>query len=122
MAQSAAYVTLQDDAITLAIGGDLDHTFGFDAPGADDRREAVLSFDANPSLANGGDVSLEWTLNGGRVLTQTFGTGEARAWQEVVDKNLLKTRDNKLNVRLTDTDHEGAIGIQDVVLLYTQRG
>jgi hypothetical protein len=87
----------------------------------DDRREAVLSFDASPSLANGGDVSLEWTLNGTGVLNQTFGTGEARAWQEVVGKNLLKASDNKLTVRLTDTDDEGAIGIQDVVLLYTQR-
>jgi hypothetical protein len=33
MAQPAAYVALQDSAITLEIGEDRDHTFGFDAPG-----------------------------------------------------------------------------------------
>jgi hypothetical protein len=121
MAQPAAYVTLQDSAITLRIGEDIDCTIGFDAPSVDDRHDAVLTFDASPELANGGDVSLEWKLNGERVLTQTFGTNEARAWQEVIGKGILKTRDNKLTVRLTDTDDNGAIGIQDVVLLYTQR-
>lgn len=121
MPQPAAYVTLQDRAITLRIAGDIDHTFGFDAPGVDAGRESVLTFGANPSLANGEDVSLEWTLNGKDVLIQTFGTGEARAWQEIVEKNILKASDNKLTVRLTDTDNDGEIDIQDVVLLYTQR-
>ena len=121
MAQPAAYVALQDSAITLAVGEDRDHTFGFDAPGVDARRESVLIFDANPSLANGEDVSLEWSLNGKSVLVQTFGTGEARAWQEIVGKDTLKANDNKLTVRLTDTDNNGAIGIQDVVLHYTQK-
>ena len=87
----------------------------------DARRESVLIFDANPSLANGEDVSLEWSLNGKAVLIQTFGTGEPRAWQEIVGKDTLKASDNKLTVRLTDTDNKGAIGIQDVVLLYTQK-
>ena len=121
MAQPAAYVTLEDSAILLEIGGDLDHTFGFDAPGVDAGRNSVLTFDANPSLANGEDVSLEWTLNGKDVLIQTFGTGEPRAWQEIVGKDTLKASDNKLTVRLTDKDKKGAIGIQDVVLLYTQK-
>ena len=48
MAQPAAYVTVEDSAITLRIGGDLDHTFGFDAPGVDAGRKSVLTFDANP--------------------------------------------------------------------------
>ena len=116
----AAYVPIQDGGITLRIGGDIDHTFGFDAPRVDAGRESVLTFDANPSLANGEDVSLEWKLNGTAVLTQTFGTGEPRAWQEIVGKNLLKTAGNKLTVQLTDTDHDGEIAVQDVVLMYTQ--
>jgi|tagenome__1003787_1003787.scaffolds.fasta_scaffold20319745_2 hypothetical protein len=75
MARPAAYVRHHDNAI---IGVDIDRTFAFDAPGVDDRREAVQTFDVKPSLANGGDVSLEWKLNGEGVLTRTFGTGEAR--------------------------------------------
>ena len=61
--------------------------------------------------------SLEWTLNGKDVLIQTFGTGEPRAWQEIVGKNTLKASDNKLTVRLTDKDKKGEIGIQDVVMI-----
>ena len=121
MAKPAAFVALQDSAITLRIGGDIDHTIGFDAPGVDAGHESVLTFDANPSLADGEDVSLEWSLNGEDVLIQSFGTGEARAWQEIVGKNRLKATGNKLTVRLTDTDKDGAIDIQDVVLLYTQK-
>ena len=121
MAQPAAYVVLQDGGITLEIGVDIDSTFGFDAPGVDPGHPSVLSFDANPSLANGEDVSLEWSLNSEVVLTQTFGTGEPRAWQEVVGKNLLKASGNKLTVRLTDTDGNGEIGISDAVIMYTQK-
>jgi hypothetical protein len=121
MAQPAAYVVLQDQGITLGIGEDIDSTFGFDAPGVDAKRQSVLIFNANPSLANGEDVSLEWKLNNEAVLVQTFGTGEPRAWQEVVGKNLLKASGNKLTVRLTDTDNNGQIGISDAVIMYTQR-
>jgi hypothetical protein len=121
MAQPAAYVVLQDQGITLGFQEDTDHSFGFDAPGVDVKRESVLSFDANPSLANGEDVSLEWSLNGEDFLVQTFGTGEPRVWQEVVGKNLLKTSGNRMTVRLTDKDKNGEIGISDVVLHYTQK-
>jgi hypothetical protein len=121
MAKPAAYVAIQDSGVTLEIGADIDTTFGFDAPGVDPGIPSVLTYDANPSLANGQDVSLEWTLNGTNVVTQSFGTGEPRAWQEIVGKNLLKASDNKLTVRLTDTDNNGNIGVQDIVIMYTQK-
>ena len=54
-------------------------------------------------------------------MTQTFGTGEPRAWQEIVGKNLLKASDNKLTVRLTDKDNNGKISVQDIVIMYTQK-
>ena len=121
MAKPAAYVAIQDSGVTLEFGDDIDKTFPFDAPGVDAGIPSVLTFDANPSLANGEDVSLVWILNGTNVVTQTFGTGEPRAWQEIVGKNLLKASDNKLTVRLTDNDNNGKISVQDIVIMYTQK-
>jgi hypothetical protein len=118
---TAAYVVLDDDSFDLAVDGpniDVDHTINFGAPNVDGGKEAVLSFDANPGET---DVSIEWKLNGTNFLNQTFNTGDARAWQRVVPKNLLKATDNKLTARLTDTDGSGSINLRDIVLLYTQK-
>jgi hypothetical protein len=38
-----------------------------------------------------------------------------------VGENLLKVNGNKLKVRVTDTDKNGSIKFDDVVLMYTQR-
>ena len=118
---TAAYVVLEDSSFDLALDGpniDVDHTIAFSAPDVDANKEAVLSFDANPGEI---DVSIEWKLNGTNFLNQTFSTGDARAWQRVVPKNLLKSTDNKLTARLTDSDGKGSINFGDIVLLYAQK-
>jgi hypothetical protein len=38
-----------------------------------------------------------------------------------VGENLLKVNGNKLKVRVTDTDKNGSIKFDDVVLMYTQK-
>ena len=119
MANPAAYVALQDEPVTLQSGGDISHVFRFDAPDVDAGRESVLSFVADPFGDN--TVSLEWDLNGTNILTESFNTAPARALQEIVGKDLLKKNGNKLKVRVTDTDDSGAIKIDDVVLMYTQK-
>jgi hypothetical protein len=119
MAQSAAYVTLRDKTITLPNDkNELSHTFRFDAPDVDAGVKSVLSFVADPFGDN--TVSLEWDLNGTDILTNGFNTGEARALQEIVPKDLLQAQGNELVVRVTDTDDTGLIKLDDVVLLYTQ--
>jgi hypothetical protein len=59
MAGNAASVALEDGATTLKIGSHIDHASGFDALGVDAGRESVLSFDVNPAIADGEDVSFE---------------------------------------------------------------
>jgi hypothetical protein len=120
MANPAAYATIRDGSIKLEIGGDIDHAFAFDAPGVDAGRKSVLSFVADPVINDGENVSVEFDLNGVNILTHLFDTAPARAMQEIVGENLLKEYGNKLKVRLTDTDNNGALKIDDVVLLYTQ--
>src|SRR5689334_18923338 len=119
MAQSAAYVTLHDKTVTLPNDQDeLSHKFTFDAPDVDAGIKSVLSFGADPFGDN--TVSREWDLNGTNILTNGFNTGEARALQEIVGKELLLEQGNELVVRVTDTDATGLIKLDDVVLLYTQ--
>ena len=118
MAQAAAYVTLHDKTITLQSGDKTSHTFTFDAPDVDAGVKSVLSFVADPFGDN--TVSLEWDLNGTNILTNGFNTGEARALQEIVGKELLQAQGNALEVRVTDTDGSASIKLDDVVLLYTQ--
>jgi hypothetical protein len=118
MAKPAAYVTLQDQSVTLQNGGNVAHVFKFDAPDVDAGRESVLTFVADPFGDN--EVSLEWDLNGTNILTESFNTAPSRALQEIVGKNLLKAHRNELEVRVTDSDNGGAIKLDDVVLLYTQ--
>jgi hypothetical protein len=118
MAQAAAYVTLHDKTITLQNGDKTSHTFTFDAPDVDAGVKSVLSFVADPFGDN--TVSLEWDLNGTNILTNGFNTGEARALQEIVGKELLQAQGNALEVRVTDTDGSASIKLDDVVLLYTQ--
>jgi hypothetical protein len=79
LANPAAYATLQDDPIVLEIGGDIDHTFAFDAPDVDVGRKSVLSFVADPVIGDGENVSVEFDLNGTNILTHLFDTAPARA-------------------------------------------
>ena len=120
MANPAAYATLQDDPIVLEIGGDIDHTFAFDAPDVDVGRKSVLRFVADPVIGDGENVSVEFDLNGTNILTHLFDTAPARAIQEIVGENLLNVNGNKLKVRVTDTDKNGSIKFDNVVLMYTQ--
>jgi hypothetical protein len=120
---NAAYVVLESDSFDLAYEGDdidTDHTIGFDAEKVDTGKLAVLTFDMNPG--NEDDVSVVWTLNNVDILKQGFDVGkDARAWQAVVPKNILKTHDNKLTVRLSDDDETGSVNFGDIVLIYTQK-
>ena len=119
MAQSAAYVALRDDTLTLQNGSHTAAIFKFNAPDVDAGRKSVLSFVADPFGDN--TVSLEWDLNGTNILTESFNTPQARALQEIVGKDLLKEHGNELKVRVTDTDNRGSIKIDDIVLMYTQK-
>jgi hypothetical protein len=125
MSTTAAYVAVQDSASTLEWGGDIDYTFDhFDAPGVDAARRPVLSFDINPSLNGDQDVTLKWSLNGTDVLGMSFSSAEPRAWQEILESNLLKAKNNELIVTLTNddnTDRSSAITLNDVVILYTNK-
>jgi hypothetical protein len=120
---NAAYVVLESGSINLAYTGDAidtDKTISFDAEKLDAGKPAVLSFDMNPG--NDDDVAVEWTLNNVAFLNQSFNLGnDARAWQAVVPKNILKTHDNKLTVRLNDDDEKGSINFSDLVITYTQK-
>jgi hypothetical protein len=120
---NAAYVVLESGSINLAYTGDdpdTDHTISFDADKLDAGKPAVLSFDMNPG--DDDDVSVVWRLNNTEVLKQSFNVGrDARAWQAVVPKNILKTHDNKLTVELNDDDKKGSINFTDLVIVYTQK-
>ena len=123
MARNAAYAVIDKDAYTLQIGngGDLDHSRSFDLDSVATGIESILSYDVNPDITDGQDVHIEWELNNHVFLEQSFNTGDARTWQWVIDKNLLKETDNRLTTRLTDQDKHGKVGIQNVTLLYTQK-
>jgi hypothetical protein len=125
MPSTAAYVAVQGSASTVEWGGDIDYTFDhFDAPGVDTGRRPILSFDINPSLNGDQDVTVKWSLNGTDVLGLSFSTGEPRAWQEILESNLLKAKNNELTVTLTNsdnTDRSSAITVNDVVILYTNK-
>ncbi len=120
---ATAYVILDAGSFTLEYQGtniDTDHTIGFDIADVKADRESVLTFDVNPG--DDDDISVVWTLNGTDILNRGFSSTEARAWQAVVPKNLLKARGNKLTVKLTDTDATGSISFNDLVLTYTLVG
>jgi hypothetical protein len=117
---ATAYVILDAGSFELAYQGtgiDTDHTIGFDAANVKADKEAVLVFDVNPG--NDDDISVTWTLNGTDILNQGFSSTDARAWQAVVPKNLLKANGNKLTAKLSDTDATGSISFGDLVLTYT---
>jgi hypothetical protein len=114
MPRTAQYVAVQDGSTTLSHDGDIDHTFlRFDAPDASVTRRPVLSFVVNPS----GSVTLQMKLNGTIIVNEPF-SGGAKAWQEIVESNLLLAEDNELIAELTDTDGAGSITVRDVSLLY----
>jgi len=118
---ATAYVILDDGSFVLEYQGtniDTDHTIGFDAANVKADKEAVLTFDVNPG--NDDDISVTWTLNGTDILNQGFSSSDARAWQAIVPKNLLKAKGNKLTAKLTDSDATGSISFGHMVLLYTQ--
>jgi hypothetical protein len=119
MPATAAYIAVQDGSTTLDHGGDIDHTFGrFDAPDVNVNRRPILSFRLNPDVGDG-NVTLEMTLNQIVVVEQSFTSGEARAWQEVVESNVLRAEDNELTARLVDQDDAGGITLSDVTVTYT---
>jgi hypothetical protein len=114
-AATAAYISIQGSTITMGHEGDIDHTFArFDAPDVNVNRRPILSFKVDPT----GNVRLKLTLNGTKILEETF-TGAAQARQEVIDANVLRADDNELVAVLTDTDDAGAIALSDVWTLYT---
>jgi hypothetical protein len=119
MPKSAAYVTIQDETVTLQSGPTDSQTFTFDTPDVVVARESVLSYVADPFGDN--TVSIEWLLNGTNILTHSFDTAMARSLQEIVGKDLLKATGNELEVRITDTNGSGSIKLDDIVLLYTHK-
>ncbi|GAA2629926.1 hypothetical protein [Paractinoplanes durhamensis] len=109
----ADYVVVQDSSETLPkSNGDIDHDFGkFSATGLASGR-TVLMFRVNPS----GTATLEVTLNGTSLLTQTFDTEPQRSWHEVIDDGILQATNNVLTV--TRTAGPGSITVSDLVILY----
>jgi hypothetical protein len=114
MPRTAQYVAVQDGQTLLSHDGDIDHSFlRFDAPDASVTRRPVLSFVVEPS----GSVHLQMTLNGTTVVDEPF-SGGAKAWQEIVESNLLLAVGNELIATLTDIDGAGSITLREVALLY----
>lgn len=55
------------------------------------------------------DVRVELDINGTTVTTVSFHSTESRAWQEIIEANLLKEKGNKLTVTLTNADKKGSL-------------
>jgi hypothetical protein len=93
--------------------GDIDHEFSFRAPAVNAGSRSILAFGVNPSTE---DVTVQLTLNGTEILTQTFNSDPQRSWHEVIQANLLQTN-NKLTV--TRTAGPGEVSVSNL-LLYCQ--
>jgi len=110
----ADYTVVQDTAVTLPKSdGDIDHTYpAFSTPAVNAGQRSILSFRVDPS----GTATMEVTLNGSSVLTQTFDTAPQRSWHEVVESNVLQTAGNTLIIRKTGGG--GSFTVSDIVLLF----
>ena len=80
MANSAAYVALRDDTVTLQNGSTRSH-LRIRRTRRRRRTRSVLSFVVDPFGDN--EVSLEWDLDGTNIETQSFNTSPSRALQEI---------------------------------------
>lgn len=72
------------------------------------------TFRVNPQLDDGQETSLLFYLNDVVVVDQTFDTDMHRAWQEVVEVNILRAQDNLLEVVVGGP----AIAVSDIVMWY----
>jgi hypothetical protein len=119
MAHSASYAPIADGETVLQLGGDIDKTWNFDAPGVAADQQSVLVFVTNPDPSGkDSDVIVAMSINGTDVLDLTFTSTEGRAWQEIVQGGLLKEKDNKLTAKLADSDNSGEISLKDLVIHY----
>jgi hypothetical protein len=68
----ADYTIISENRVTLPKdNGDIDHEFSFTAPAANAGSRSILAFRVNPSPE---DVTVQMTLNGTEILTQTFNS------------------------------------------------
>jgi hypothetical protein len=111
----ADFTVIQDSSVTLPkANGDIDHDFPqFSAPAVNAGSRSILAFRVNPS---GTPVTLQLTLNGTIILTQTFDTEPQRSWHEVVEANRLLASNNTLTA--TRTAGPGNVTVSDLVLFF----
>ena len=110
----ADYTIISENRVTLPKGnGDIDHEFSFRAPAVNAGSRSILAFRVNPSPE---DVTVQMTLNGTEILTQTFNSDPQRSWHEVVQANLLQTNNNRLTV--TRTAGPGEVGVSNLVMYF----
>jgi hypothetical protein len=114
MPRIADYTVIQDGSVTLPkANGDIDHDFpNFSATAVDTGSRSILAFRVNPT----GTATLQVTLNGTDILTQTFDTEPQRSWHEVVESNLLLASNNTLTV--TRSAGPGSISVSDLFITY----
>lgn len=110
------YIDIQDSSTTLnALNPS--HQFSlFEVPNVDLGERPVLTFRVNPSPSP--TVRLQMTLNGDVIVDQTFDSGQARAWQEIVEDTALVAppADNILIAERIGAN--GEVTVSDVVLTY----
>jgi hypothetical protein len=106
------YASFQDNDLTLPrANGDIDEDISFSTPNADTNKNGVLSLEVNPTS---GSPTLELSINGTSVYTQTFGNNVQRVVQENFAQSVLQAN-NILTMTVTGN---GSVSASDFHVLY----
>jgi hypothetical protein len=106
------YTSFQDTDLTLPKpSGDIDKDVEFTTPNVDTTKNAVLSFEANPT---DGNPTLELSLNGHKIYTRTYFASVERVVQENFPQSILLPT-NTLSIRVTG---DGSVTTSDYHVIY----
>jgi hypothetical protein len=108
------YVMLQDQPVSLKIGGDIDHTFPFTIPNNINKSQyAILTLQLQ---ADGNPHNLQWKIdiNGEQVQSLTHDTFTFTAIQEVFRSEILNSGSN--NATVTVLGGTGNLKVSDIVI------
>ena len=106
------YISFQDSDLTLPrANGDIDEDVAFSTPNVDTSKNGVISLEVNPTS---GTPTLELSINGTNVYSQTFGNHVQRVVQENFAQSVLQTN-NTLTMTVTGN---GSVSASDFHVLY----
>lgn len=105
--RSSRYVVVLDAPISIGVGGDVDRSFSFDAPGIFLDEPAIVSF----LLIRAAPVVLQVTLND-LSYTRDYNPGPERTVHEIIGPA------GKPRNLLTLLVHSGSCRLSDLVLWY----